>query len=293
MAFEQTTRNGRRLAQSAILPTRALPRFNVSDLLFYVRQMLAGTPAVVDIEPSLTAEEVSPASARVWTRPKSPPTAGIRIDDIVVSVAGHDRPAFAAEQFAELDDSDWPGGRGELARGRAHVVVAEVGAGFGGLDYNHDRSVAVTVVAAAAARLVETIGLVWQASLRCVPADRLPELMQVLEEERVPVALWLGARQVPADADRPAALVTRGLYPLLGAEIEVGLSRPPSNTELDIARRLAEEIIGSGAWPEHGARLDFGKGYGFLVRHDPRGRGDDVPALVLVPEAQPAIVGAA
>lgn len=297
MASDRTTSNPRALAQGAVLPMRALPRFTVSDLLFIVRQMLGGTPAVVDLDPALTREETTPDSARIWTRPKAPPAVGIRIDDIVVAVTGHDRPAFEPAAFATLDDTGWPGGRAELARGFGHVEVVEVGARMGGLDHNHDRSVAVTVVAAAVARLVEVIGVVWLTSRRCLPPDRLPELIRELEEGLVPVSLWLGGTQREAQEDRPAALVTSGLYPLLGAEIEVGLGGAPGQAELAVARQLAEqvagEIIEAGDWPEHGARLDFGRRGAFEVRHHPGGHGGEVPVLALVPQAAAAIAGAA
>lgn len=294
MAFDQTPRTDRRPAHGATLPMKQLPRFTVSDLLFTVRQMLADTSAEVDLDPALTSVEEAPHFARFWTRPKSPPTVGVLVNGITIAVTGHDRPAFNAEELGRLDTGQWLGGRCEIARGRAHVEVSEVCASLSAdLDENHDRAVAVTVVAAAVSRLVETIGLVWHASNCCVAADRIPGLIADLEEGRAPVSLWLGAARVEAHAGRPAGLATRGLYPLLGAEIEVSESRLPHAVALDIALALAERIIGAGEPPAHGARLSFGSGRDFLVRHLPRGCGTDVPALILIPESMPEVAGAA
>jgi hypothetical protein len=294
MAFDETPRTDRRPAHGATLPMKQLPRFTAGDLLFTVRQILAGSQAQVDLDLALTTIEEAPAFARFWNRPKSPPTVGLSVNGITIAVTGHDRPAFSSEDMARLDVGQWLGGRSEIARGRAHVEVSEVCAALSAdMDQNHDRAVAVTVVAAAVSRLVETIGLVWHASHCCVPADRLPGLIAGLEQGRAPVSLWLGAALVPAHAGRPASLTTRGLYPLLGAEIEVSECRLPHAVVLDIALALAERIIGVGAPPEHGARLSFGAGRNFLVRHMPRGCGNDVPALILIPESEPAVAGAA
>lgn len=294
MAFDHTPRSEPRLAHGATMPMKVLPRFLATDLVAVVNQMLAGSSAWAALEPSLTATDATPAYARFWNRPKTPPTVGIIVNGITIAVTGHDRPAFRLEEVSRLDTGGWPGARAELTRGRAHVEISEVRAELSAdLDQNHDRAVAVMVVAAAVSRLVETIGLVWHASRRSVPADRLPDLIRSLEDGRAPVSLWISCLPVLARAGRPAGLTTRGLYPLLGAEIEISESRLSHEAALDIALELAERVIGAGMPPGHGARLSFGVGRDFLVRHLPRGCGNDVPALILVPEPATDVAGAA
>jgi len=294
MPFDTQSRPDKRQAHGATLPMKALPRFLPTDLVAVVNQMLAGSNATVVPEPTLTTIDETPAYARFWARPKTPPTVGLTVNGITIAVTGHDRPAFRLEDLPRIDAAAWPGGRSALARGRAHIEISEVRATLSAdLDHNHDRAVAVTIVAAAVARLVETIGIVWHASRRCLPADRLPDLVRGLDEGRAPVLLWLGCEAVLARAGRPAGLTTRGLYPLLGAEIEVSESGLSHAAALDIALDLAEQVIGAGTPPGHGVRLNFGPGRDFLVRHLPRGCGNDVPALILVPEMDYAVAGAA
>lgn len=294
MAFDSTPRLEKRLAHGATLPMKQLPRFLPTDLVAVVNQMLVGTSASAVLEPTLTTIDQTPAYARFWARPKTPPTVGLTVNGITVAVTGHDRPAFRLEDLPRIDAGGWQGGRSELARGRAHIEISELRPTLSAdLDHNHDRAVAVTIVAAALARLVETIGIVWHASRRCLPADRLPDLVRDLKEGRAPVSLWLSCETVLAKIGRPDGLTTRGLYPLLGAEIEVSDPDLPHASALDIALDLAERVIGAGMPPGHGSRLSFGVGRDFLVRHLPRGCGNEVPVLILVPEHDYAVAGAA
>lgn len=283
----------RRPGHVATLPMKALPRFTPQDLQYEVWKMIETSGVEVEIVPSLTTTDCLPANSGVWSRAARPPVVGLNLNGVIVAVTGYDRPAYAADEIARLDESCWPRARAEIGRCRAHVEVAEVRARISqDLDENHDRALAVTIVAVAVSRLVEVEGIVWHASRCCLPLSGVARIAADLDKDVAPVELWIGLDRFRYD-DGQAGVSTRGLFQLLGAEIEVGQTGFPNEVAFDIALDLAERIVADGALPEHGARLSFGLGRDFVVRHMPRGLGIDTPALSLTPEVAGQVAGAA
>lgn len=279
MEFDQPAHPGPQLTFAAALPLMGRPRFLGMDLLITVCRILEGTGVVAVMDVDLTTPDESREDGRVWNRPKMPPRVGLIVNGVTVLVEGHDRPAFSATDVARLDFRSWPGGASRVSRTRGYVGITEVNAAGGSsLDHNYDRAAALTVVAAAVTKLVEATAVIWHTSGCALTGEQLTSLVAELAQGKAPVALWLGFPE-RADGDRGAE--TRGLYPLLGAEIEVVSPNLPRDTAAKVALDLATEILRAGEPPAHGAVIDYGKSTEFRVLHRPSAGVDSVPAVVL------------
>lgn len=260
---------------AAALATRTLPRFAPGALIAGLNRMLGGE-AGVELIAGLTRVEQSPGGARVWHRPRVPPRIGVAVAGITLVVEGHDRPAFRFRGVEALEFRSWPAGAREIARARAYLRVFEPAPELGAdLDLNHDRAAAVSAVAGAAAELVETAAVVWESSGVAVPADELAAALPALADGAPPVALWIGAVAAPW-----GGVVTRGLYPLLGAEIEVRTPALSVAAARELALGLAAEILETGQPPAEGARIGHGPRSAFRVRYRGAEQGG-APAVVL------------
>lgn len=276
---------------AALLPTRALPRFTPAEFLGTLNRMIGGAGASAELVPDLTRFEQSPGGARVWHRRQMPPRVGVAVAGVTLLVEGQDRPAFGAgslgvgslgadssgvEDVAALTFRSWPAGAREIARARAHVRVREVDPVPGAdLDANHDRAAALTAVAAAALELSQALGIVWETSGVAVPADEMLAALPALTAGEAPVALWIGT-----GGQGWGAVATRGLHPLLGAEVELrapGLARAAAER---VVTELAAEILETGRLPAEGTVIDIGSRGALRVRY--RGAEDGgLPAIVL------------
>jgi hypothetical protein len=279
MEFNQSARLKPRLTFSATLPLKALPRFLGMDLLVTVCRILEGTGVVATMDVDLTTPDEIPEDGRVWNRPKVPPRVGLIVNGVTLVVEGRDRPAFNATELTKLDFQAWPGGASQINRTRGHVEITEVKAtGGSSLDHNYDRAAALTVVASAVTKLAEVTAIVWHASGCALPSGRLDSLVAELANGKAPVPLWLGC---PVQAEDVRGAATRGLYPLLGAEIEVVSPNLPRDTAVMVAMDLATEILRAGEPPAHGAMIGYDKNTEFSVAHRAGAGVDAVPAVVL------------
>jgi hypothetical protein len=282
MSLDQSEQSVPKLTFAATLPLKALPRFSCVELLAAVCQRLEGTGVTAILDPELTTFEEPSDEARVWNRSKALPRAGLVVNGVAMLVVGHDRAGFSAADLAQLDIRTWPEARARIMRARAHVEIAEVRAATGSdLDHNYDRAAAVTIVAAAVAGLADALAVVWRPSGCAVPAEQLAPLVSALKQGQAPVSLWLG------HVERPAGAMTRGFYPLLGAEIEIASPELPGDAAFIVALDLVAEIFRSGEPPAHGAWLSYDANTEFSVRHRAGGHGGGVPTVALMHAAQP------
>ncbi len=280
MALDQSARSDPRPAFGAKLPLTALPRFSGVELLVAVNEILKGTGVMATLEPELTTFDESPDDARVWNRPKAPPRIGLTVNGVTILIEGRDRPAFSASELSRLDV------RARISRTRTHVEITEVQAtGGSDLDHNYDRAAAVTVVAAAVAGLAEAAAVIWNASRRAVPVEQLAAMVAALAQGQAPMPLWLGCVARPAGA---RGVATLGLFPLLGAEIEVASQDMSVDTAFGVALELAEEVLRSGEPPENGALLGYDRTTEFGVRYRANGHAGAAPAMVLSQINHPA-----
>lgn len=279
MKFDQSVGSKPRLTFAATLPLKALPRFLGMDLLVTVCRMLEGTGVVAEMDADLTTPDEIPEDARVWNRPKVPPRVGLIVNGVTISVQGHDRPAFSPIEVAQLDFRSWPNGGAQISRTRGHIELTEVNAtGGSSLDHNYDRAAAMTVVAAAVTKLAEVTAIVWHTSRCALPAEQLSSMVARLAEGQAPIQLWLGC---PGRPEGAGGVATLGLYPMLGAEIEVVSTDLSGDAAVMVAFELATEILRTGEPPAHGAVIDYDKNTEFSVSHRAEAGAGTVPAVVL------------
>ncbi len=265
------------MAFSATLPTRGLPRFTPRELLTALNRILRSTGTSATLVPELTRDEQSPGNTRVWHRPQTPPRIGVDVAGIAVVVEGQDRPGFDARALEALHFRSWPAGMREIGRARAHVRVTEAGPGTGpDLDHNHDRAAALTAVAAGIAALVTPVGVVWDNSGVALPPGGLDEAMESLAAAAAPVGFWIAAAE-----SWSGGVETRGLYPLLGAEIKVAVPRLSHDALGNVALTLAAEILEDGRPPAEGTEVEYGRSGAMRVSYrGPESEGAP-PAVVL------------
>lgn len=273
---ERLCRRGAQAGFAAVLTMRALPRFTPAELLTALNRILAKAGSSAELDPGLTRFEENAGTDRVWRRPQVPPRVGVVVAGVTLVIEGHDRPPFGVDEAGALEFRSWPAGARDIARARAHVRIFEAEPAIGAdLDANHDRAAAVTAVAAAAAELAAPAGIVWEASGVAVPAGELVAALPALMAGEPPVALWIGTGAEPW-----GGVATRGLYPLLGGEVEVrpaGLSQEMAGR---VAMGVAAEILETGVPPAEGAQIAHGPRAVFYVRY--RGAEDGgAPAIVL------------
>lgn len=257
------------------LPMRALPRFTPAELVKALNRVLERAGTAAELVPELTRQEGD--QGRVWHRSQLPPRIGVDVAGVTVVVEGHDRPAFGAGAVDALDFRAWPEGLAAVQRARSHVRVAELEPADGAdLDHNHDRAAAVTAVAAAVADIMMPAAAVWESSGVAVPGEMLEEAVAALAEGAPPVALWIG---MPNRVGGPAE--TRGLYALLGAEIEVRAPKLTADAARAVALAQAAEILETGRPPAEGAEVLCGRGRALRVRYRAPEPGGLPPAVVL------------
>ena len=272
---------------AARLPMRALPRFTPSEFLRTLNRMIGGTGASAELVSDLTRFEQSPGGTRVWHRPQVPPRIGVSVAGITLLVEGRDRPALGADDAAALGFRSWPAGAREIARARAHIRVSEVAPALGAdLDVNHDRAAALTAVAAAAIELTQALGIIWESSGVAVSAEEMLAAVPALMGGEPPVALWIGA-----GPRSWGAVATRGLYPLLGAEVELRAPGLATAMAERIVTDLVAEILETGCPPAEGTAIEAGSHGALRVRYRGAEEGG-VPAIVL-DETMPGAFGSA
>ena len=286
MVRDQSMQTDLELDFAATVTLTALPRFLCMDLLVTVCRLLDGTGVTAVLEPDLTTMDEAAGDSRVWNRPKVPPRLGLTFNGVTLLIVGRDRPAFTPTEAAQLDYRGWPNGGSRMARARAHIEITEVkAAGGSSLDHNYDRAAAMTVVAAAVTKLTDALAVVWHRSRCAVSADRLVPLVEKLAQGQAPVALWFGCAEEP-DGSRSAK--TRGLYPLLGAEIEVVPFNLSGEIAVELALESAAEVLKAGEPPAHGAMIPYDKNTEFRVLHRASKKDGTAPAIVLTQVAHRA-----
>lgn len=287
--IDQSLRSGPRLTFGASLVAKALPRFTIAELYQEVQALLQGTGAELEIDETQTrvtrieANQTS-GTTSVWSRASEPPRVGLMINGVRIVVEGHDRPAITAQSLRDLDFAALAEGHASIIRARAHVEVSELRSGLvdnGDVDGNYDRATALTIVAQAVTHVLECPAVIWHSSGIVLPANGLDAAVSDLRNSAVPVALWLNYRKAEPAPGRQGRIMTRGLYPLLGAEIEVMSNRLPPKQSFEVALDMAARLSAGDGVPSEGEHVRFAGRGEFQVGERTGDRPGSVPVLVL------------
>lgn len=272
---------------ACLMPLRRGRKPMLGALIRSVEAALAGTGAAVALDP-LHTELMPPVRDRNGPDWLDPGAAFLIVNGVQVTVSwqGVDapRPGWARDY---ANPRLWPGAEAELAACRASVLVTEMGIpGETGPAAAFDRAAAVTLVAEALWPLTAGIGLLWSPARTGLGPARLGDAFDTVRSGRAALTLWMGWREVPpASPHECPGLVTRGLLPFVGREIEAPPSRVPAPEMLQHVIHLAAGLVDHQAALEDGQHLATAGGTPLRVALVPEGRLSGAPAFVIGPAA--------
>lgn len=181
-------------------------------------------------------------------------------------------------------DRMWPEAAQRLATHRAHAIVATLSEAEG-FEQARTGAQTVTLAAAALCALMPTIGVYWDAGDTVVEASRFRESAQAMTQGRIPADmwiqfLWLDGPKTPA-GERTLAVVTTGLAPFVGREIEF---QPAPLPPAVIAERVLGTIVYllmNGPVLNDGDTLGVSESERIRTRHRPSGQRPNLPIMAL------------
>lgn len=150
-----------------------------------------------------------------------------------------------------VNPETWPDGLDGMRGHRAAIEIYDLGLMKGSvgpvLDVAFNRAVAVTVAAAAMAQIVPPLGLLWHPARGALPPAAFRDQIGRVIQGAAPLELWMRWYYLrPEPGERPG-VITRGLMPFVGREIEV---RPSGHDEADaltLTFAFASLLIDHGA----------------------------------------------
>lgn len=274
----------------AVLPVRRGAILEPEVLCRELSELVAESGAAVSL---LTSEHGAPRRRRMLGFGSAPP-APIRCDigglglEILQyatpfaeggtsareTVAGMINPAFWSEEMAPLLDH------------RAHVRVSEIDPQAAGSEPEDlfDRAVAVTVAAAAVAKLVDAPAVIWLTSRNLLTRRTFGQEMERLHDGAAPLRLWLRWHVVPVapDEDLQPGVATHGLAELAGFEMIAPPSKVPREAMLEHVFHLASRIVDQQDLPSEGEETGA-NGETVRLRYAPEGEFSDTRCLVISP----------
>ena len=189
----------------------------------------------------------------------------------------------------------WPEAAARLAAHRAHAVVGVLTKGEG---FPATRAAAehVTLAAAALSELLPTIGVYWCAAGKVIEAKQFRDYAAQIPAGQAPLDAWLQLNwlQGPptAKGEPTCAIVTTGLQPFIGREIEFQPAAVPPQVMTERVIGTALYLLAQGPVLKDGEALGVSAAERIAIRHAPRGQRPDVPVLALTLERlDPATAG--
>lgn len=193
-------------------------------------------------------------------------------------------PRDAYERALSLDRV-WPAAAEAMQRQRAHAIVGMVDAAedHGGAL---EGAACATLVAAALATLLPALAVIWAAGATITDPPRFVESAKGLARRQLPSDLWVSLAFLDgppsATGERTLAVLTTGLQPFVGREIEF---LPTALSPYELARRvigLGQYLIQSGPVIRDGETVGITETERIRVRFaDGQRRGVPVMALTL------------
>ena len=262
----------------------------LASVIAGVEAALAGTGAIVELDPLHDELMSRPKGGAVQWLDRG--TAFLLVNEVRVMIAwnaaGMPRQCWAGEY---ANPRLWPDAARDLERCRATAVITEMGIpGEDGLAAAFDRAVVVTLVAEAIWAQVPGIGLLWSPAGNALPAAMVKDAFGTVRGGRAALSLWMRWREIapPAGLGLCPGLVTSGLMPILGREIEAAPSTVPSAEMLQHIIHLASGLIDHQAAIDDGHVLARRADRPIMLQLRDRGLRDDVPIYALTMDYEAA-----
>ncbi|MEM8792445.1 MAG: hypothetical protein AAGE80_12570 [Pseudomonadota bacterium] len=241
---------------SAILPLRGKAELKRSDLLDKLREELGESGPEVTVDPL----EADIQTRRPWLSlgSKQPEAFLFSIDSIRMLVTlEHKKFEDGGGVHGFINPNIWNKGISEASEHTSCLTILELSdAPYPHPDEVFDRAVAVTMTAAAAAKIMPATCVLWQPAQNALPIDIFEASVADLRGEVPPLLLWTRWNMIPPkDTEEKLfpGLATRGLAPLIGREIIAPPSRIETGQMLENVFRLATRMIDWRSKPCDGA----------------------------------------
>lgn len=224
------------------------------DLREGLRAVTAHSGATIEIHPLMRgAQPKAPRGPLARILPTRPPEVSGQdlffvVSDVALWIAFRDTPIGDADELGRfVNPETWPAGREDLSRHRAHIEICDLGlmgrTPMLPADAAFNRAVAVTAAAAAVARMALPLGLLWLPARGALPPASFRDQLARVLAGQAPLELWMRWFFLRgAEGERPG-VITRGLAPFIGREIEVRPSIRPEAEALALAFATASMLI--------------------------------------------------
>ncbi|MEM6973117.1 MAG: hypothetical protein AAF577_09955 [Pseudomonadota bacterium] len=165
----------------------------------------------------------------------------------------------------------WPAGVGEIGRHRAWVEICDLGfmrdRGVAKLDDAFNRAAAVTAAASAVAAATNPLAVMWYPAKNALPVEAFEEQVSEVVSGRAPLAMWLRYLHIrPGEEGLNEGIVTKGLAPFCGHEIEVLPSTLSRQEARATAFEFARLVVDRGTEPRTGMLLTPSRHHTAIVR---------------------------
>jgi hypothetical protein len=249
----------RRQHFAAILPMpSAVPPPDIGALMSGVRAVVAHAGALVDLHPLMKGGGPDKGGGLARLMPsRAPVQTGqdyfIVVADVALWVAWRTVPL---DHYGELprfvNPETWPGDPAQLATHGGHVEICDLGLvtrrPMSAQDAAFNRAVAVTAVSAAIVRMALPLGILWHPARSALPPKLFRDQLGRVLAGQAPLELWMRWFFLRgADGQRPG-IITRGLAPFIGREVEVRPSTRPEAEAMALAFAAASHLIDRGGY---------------------------------------------
>lgn len=274
--IERKTREAlaKRAHFSAILPLSEAYEPDLNGLVHKVQRIVAPSGAKVLLHPEMRKLEKAETGGLLGFGAKPTETRMIFlvIDHVGVWIAARQGPL---EHYGALgrwaNPEVWPEGLTSLSNHAAWVEICDLGfmrdRGVERLDRAFNRAAAVTAAMAAVAASSKGVGLLWHPARNALPIESFVDQVEQVILGRAPLDLWMRWFYVqPEDPALKAGVITRGLLPFVGHEVEVRPSQLAPEEAVELTYEFARMLIDRGTEPRTGMIVAPGRNLRATVR---------------------------
>jgi hypothetical protein len=260
---------------AAILPLAKPFEPDVLDLVEKAQRVVSPAGAKVLLHPDMRklekAEERRGLTSFLY-RPTDTKMVYLVIDHVGVWIAARDEPMTHRGDLTRWPNPEvWPEGAETVSRHGAYVEICDLGfmrdRGVERLDRAFNRAAAVTAAMAAVVASSEPLGMLWHPAKNGMRLDAFADQVAQAVMGQAPLDLWMRWFFVkPEVPQHRPGVITRGLFPFIGHEIEVRPSPAPSEDALRLAREFASMVIDRGARARTGMIVSLSRDLSATVR---------------------------
>lgn len=177
-------------------------------------------------------------------------------------------------------ERSWRDVDASVAQHTAHIIVAP-------MDKPSSHSAAVssaiftTLLAASIAELEPAIGIWWSTGAKLMEATAFVQQASGIANKRIPILAWLQLVFLAAPDGRGTAIVTIGLRPFIGRELEWQPSPAPAEVAAKRVLGVASYLIANGLVVKDGETIGLSEEEKIAVRYADYGHRAGVPVLRL------------